>query len=381
LLKLQLPTDDKPRKKLQPISLAKVESVTIAPKCSLQEIDSLHKAGKLPDHLWEQLRGTGFNGDLVNIIQHPEGRSKEIVIFNNELGKLHRDFLVYESDTQPGSSGSPLFNNRWELIGLHRAALLDLAQKSGKQVVGYLGTRIGSILADLRTQATSNSDAEIQAFLETIDPKPLPAPTTQQVFILAGSDRSGVLSSQWARLEQNAMRQLGSQVKAALNKLDPTIAVTVIEGADKNLKEAIQAINKTAQSITTAQSVAIELLTDGYIDDSKVRGITVYYNGNNDWGRDYATTLLGGIKERDSSLPIFGVGAYSDRLTSLGRLGFCRQTDMPALVFFSGYLSNPGDYARIEALNGAEPSSLAEGIAIGLRKWLHWLQKGTLVNH
>ncbi|NJK52170.1 MAG: trypsin-like peptidase domain-containing protein [Leptolyngbyaceae cyanobacterium SU_3_3] len=197
LLKLKSPTDDTARKRLQSVSLAKVESVTIAPKCSLQDIERLHNASKLPDDLWERLRETGFNGDLVNVIQHPEGRSKEIVIFNNELGTLHQDFLVYESDTQPGSSGSPLFNNRWELIGLHRAALLDLAQKPGKQVVGYLGTRISSILADLRTQATSNSDAEIRVFLDTIDPKPLPAPTTQQVFILAGSDRSGVLSTKW----------------------------------------------------------------------------------------------------------------------------------------------------------------------------------------
>jgi V8-like Glu-specific endopeptidase len=28
----------------------------------------------------------------------------------------------YEVDTEPGSSGSPVFNNRWELVALHSRA-------------------------------------------------------------------------------------------------------------------------------------------------------------------------------------------------------------------------------------------------------------------
>ena len=30
-------------------------------------------------------------------------------------------WLHYESDTMPGSSGAPLFNNRWEMVGLHHS--------------------------------------------------------------------------------------------------------------------------------------------------------------------------------------------------------------------------------------------------------------------
>ncbi|MCY7323423.1 MAG: trypsin-like peptidase domain-containing protein [Phormidesmis sp. CAN_BIN36] len=376
LLKLQPPNDEQPRKTLQPISLATVDSVTIAPKCSIQDIESFHSAGKLSDALWQQLREKGFSGDLVNIIQHPEGRSKEIVIFNNELDKLYPDFLVYESDAQPGSSGSPLFNAQWELIGLHRAALLDLTQPTGKQVTGYLGTRISSILADLRTQATSNSDVEIQAFLDAINPKPVPKPTAQQVFILAGRDRSKILGAAWATLEQAAMIKLRSQVKAALNRLDSSITVTEIEGIDETsqevLKKAIQEINKAAKAAVTTQNVAIELLADGYLKNSNVRGISVYYNGSDEQGKDYATALLGGIKAEAPSLPIFAKdGAFSDLVTESGRLGFCRRTNIPALVFYAGYLSNPEDLATIEALQEAETSLLSEGIAAGLLAWLH----------
>ena len=27
--------------------------------------------------------------------------------------------LIYETDTLPGSSGSPVFNDQWQLVGLH----------------------------------------------------------------------------------------------------------------------------------------------------------------------------------------------------------------------------------------------------------------------
>ena len=31
--------------------------------------------------------------------------------------------IIYKSDTAPGSSGSPVFNNEWQLIALHSAGV------------------------------------------------------------------------------------------------------------------------------------------------------------------------------------------------------------------------------------------------------------------
>jgi V8-like Glu-specific endopeptidase len=31
-------------------------------------------------------------------------------------------WVDYEVDTEPGSSGSPVFNNKWELVALHSRA-------------------------------------------------------------------------------------------------------------------------------------------------------------------------------------------------------------------------------------------------------------------
>lgn len=59
--------------------------------------------------------------DRINIIQHPQGRAKEVAFRDNEVLKIFQGVFNYRCDTEPGSSGSPVFNDSWELIGLHRA--------------------------------------------------------------------------------------------------------------------------------------------------------------------------------------------------------------------------------------------------------------------
>jgi len=58
-------------------------------------------------------------GDFVNVIQHPEGNYKQVVIRENRLVTRLDTVLHYVSDTLPGSSGSPVFNDEWEVIALH----------------------------------------------------------------------------------------------------------------------------------------------------------------------------------------------------------------------------------------------------------------------
>lgn len=67
-------------------------------------------------------------GDPVNIIQYPGGKLKSVVLHNSNLmhlqneGELH-PFCWYTSDTERGSSGAPVFNNRWEVIGVHHRSI------------------------------------------------------------------------------------------------------------------------------------------------------------------------------------------------------------------------------------------------------------------
>lgn len=69
-------------------------------------------------------KGKIRKGDPVNIIQHPEGGPKQYATVNNRLLDLRDDgFLLYETDTLEGSSGSPVFNQYWETIGLHHCGV------------------------------------------------------------------------------------------------------------------------------------------------------------------------------------------------------------------------------------------------------------------
>lgn len=57
----------------------------------------------------------------VCIVQHPAGRRKEVVVNGNRIVAVTDVAIHYLADTEGGSSGSPVFNQRWELIALHHA--------------------------------------------------------------------------------------------------------------------------------------------------------------------------------------------------------------------------------------------------------------------
>jgi endonuclease I/V8-like Glu-specific endopeptidase len=62
-------------------------------------------------------------GEYLNIIQHPNGEPKQLALRENQLLDLLPDFLHYHTDTAPGSSGSPVFNDQWEVVGLHHSGV------------------------------------------------------------------------------------------------------------------------------------------------------------------------------------------------------------------------------------------------------------------
>lgn len=60
-------------------------------------------------------------GEFVTIIQHPSGLPKQIAIRENKLLSIEELVLWYQSDTAQGSSGSPVFNDSWQIVGLHHS--------------------------------------------------------------------------------------------------------------------------------------------------------------------------------------------------------------------------------------------------------------------
>lgn len=94
-------------------------------------------------------------GMALNIIQHPELLPKCIAIRNNLLTARDSQVLLYETDTKVGSSGSPVFNDSWEVVALHHWGEPHLARsvngEPGLPTNVNEGVRISVIVKHLRS--------------------------------------------------------------------------------------------------------------------------------------------------------------------------------------------------------------------------------------
>ena len=91
----------------------------------------------------------------VNIIQHPGGQAKQIAIRNNLAAALKGDDLAYFTDTEAGSSGAPVCNDRWQVLALHKASTMSWGKYNyqGKDTTWVnVGTTMERVVADLQAK-------------------------------------------------------------------------------------------------------------------------------------------------------------------------------------------------------------------------------------
>ena len=84
--------------------------------------------------------------DRVNIIQHPGGHYKKISMQNNFVAFANVQDLQYLTTTEPGSSGSPVFNNDFVVVGIHHSGG-NLPEPGSNQI--YLRNAGSSMIAVL----------------------------------------------------------------------------------------------------------------------------------------------------------------------------------------------------------------------------------------
>lgn len=167
---------------------------------ALVAVDPISETGDtLDDFGFLRLSAKGTKvtvGEYVSIIQHPNGEFKKVAMRENEVVQYGgaeglENFMWYVCDTAPGSSGSPVFNDSWQVAALHHAGVPDTRTRGGKEQVrtrsaGWIdvaqitqrglgddivwianeGVRISRILKRLTENEAAHRQPEIRALLE-----------------------------------------------------------------------------------------------------------------------------------------------------------------------------------------------------------------------
>lgn len=88
-------------------------------------------------------------GDPAYILQHPNGQRKRLGFVRNTITDLDPHFVRYLTDTEPGSSGSPVFDAMGRVIALHHKGGRP-AEVAGKPVSKNQGVLIARVREGLK---------------------------------------------------------------------------------------------------------------------------------------------------------------------------------------------------------------------------------------
>jgi endonuclease G len=162
--------------------------------------------------------GKALLGASFNIIQHPGGGLKQVALRENFFTNRSENHLHYETDTLPGSSGSPVFNDQWDVVCLHHGAC------TGHPCVNE-GVRISRIVADIYRRSQALSKNELLVNFPKIDPinlgeKKLPDTS-------AGSPRRPKMSESVGPSEQNGESPINDGASATTVTIPFTVTISI----------------------------------------------------------------------------------------------------------------------------------------------------------
>lgn len=188
---------------------------------SLVAVEKQNRRGDLvKEQGWNQLirtSGKAIVGEHVNIIQHPAAEPKQIAIRQNTIKAIKSSFIHYITDTKRGSSGSPVYNDQWEVVALHHAGVPE--RKNGKIMqtnglpwngtratmgqiawVANEGVRISKILKHLDQLRMSRSEKKLYREMFDLSPdhtESTPSESTQKDALQQGPIEEPDGSSSW----------------------------------------------------------------------------------------------------------------------------------------------------------------------------------------
>lgn len=122
------------------------------------------------------LSGKGVNGEWVTIIQHPDGKPKQMSVRESRIVNLDENdttyhparYIHYTADTEPGSSGAPVLNDQWQVVAIHHKAVPSpnsmpeaIGDEDSSEIewLANQGVRISAIFRKLESVRFANIDA------------------------------------------------------------------------------------------------------------------------------------------------------------------------------------------------------------------------------
>lgn len=249
--------------------------------------------------------------DYLNIIQHPLGREKEVVVRDNRLLDLAASerepgnlgpFLHYQADTEKGSSGSPVLNDQWEVVALHHSGVpkrdvngnwLDKDGKIWKEQtqsvadicwIANEGARASSLVAALSNAAVKPHEKPLlDQVLSPLTPRPpdrresISGPDIRNdgnPVDTSLNDRGG--SATPVRGDTDELRAVMSRTAASLDVVVP-VRISVSIGDPRSVEGGLQ---MTAPAVKGRQELLEEALTaEDYADregyDRRFLGVSV----------------------------------------------------------------------------------------------------------
>jgi endonuclease G len=118
-------------------------------------------------------------GEFVSVIQHPRGDEKYAAVRENEVIKIgddqpaHDNWLWYYSDTAPGSSGAPVFNDSWQVVAIHHRGVPVERTQNGtvewQLTTGeWLAENFAALLPEDKVKWVANEGVRISRIIDKI---------------------------------------------------------------------------------------------------------------------------------------------------------------------------------------------------------------------
>jgi endonuclease G len=226
-------------------------------------------------------------GDFATIIQHPEGKLKQVALRENKILEVALpDIITYTSDTAQGSSGSPVLNDQWQLIALHSAGVAQKDEQGNyldkdNQVIPVIKGKVDGS----RVVWLSNRGIRVSSILNTLNKEQFTDPLIQFLFSPAYNDSRDLLPLsypiEWNSQPINNEKMLIKEpvktfIPAAENTIPP-LQVTINIGSNGQVTASglPQALN-----VSFAPDVlAMEKKLEDEIDFSGCTGFDEYFLG------------------------------------------------------------------------------------------------------